>query len=227
MNDEVLSLLSTISVLIAEDDEIARETIAEGLRPCCKAVNVARDGYEGVELFNKFNPDIILTDIHMPLMNGFDMMKEILRVKPRQKFIIFTSYDTDHNLIKSIKQGATLFLKKPIDMQTLRGALVTLTFKNEDELVKISDGVSINLAKEKIYKDGQEIYLTFLQNRLFWLLAYNLNSLVSYEMIDEFVYSNEPTSKNSVQKAILRLKNELNLNIKNIFDGGYMLCASK
>lgn len=46
-------------------------------------------------------------------------------------------------------------------------------------------------------------------------------------MIDEFVYSNEPTSKNSVQKAISHLKNELNLNVKNIFDGGYMLCASK
>ncbi|WP_336610327.1 response regulator [Campylobacter sp. 7477a] len=97
--------------------------------------------------FNKNNPDVILTDIHMPMMNGFEMMNEILKTKPHQKFIIFTSYDTDNNLLKSVKVGAALFLKKPIDIEILRSMLMSLSVKSQDKLIKLSHDISINLER--------------------------------------------------------------------------------
>lgn len=157
------------------------------------------------------------------MMNGFDMIKAILRLKPHQNFIVFTSYDTDDNLLKSIKHGAALFLKKPIDIQELRTALIMLTSKNEDKFTSIGEGVSVNLARERVYKDGGEIYLTFLQNKLFWLFVYNLNSLVTYEMIEQFVYEGEPINKNAIQNSVSRLKKQLGVNIKNIFESGYIM----
>ncbi|MBR8461953.1 response regulator transcription factor [Campylobacter sp. faydin G-24] len=225
MTNETLKLLGNISVLIVEDDDIALETLYDGLSPYCKSVYIANDGYKGLEKFNKFNADIILADIHLPIMNGFEMMKQILKIKPSQNFIIITSYDTDINLLKSLQHGATLFLKKPLDIEELRTALITLTHKNENQIINISKNLSVNLAKEKIYHNGEEIYLTFSQNKLFWLLVYNLNSLVTYDMIEDFVYENEPVSKNTIQHAISRLKKYLNINIKNIFESGYMLNA--
>ncbi|MGG7073857.1 response regulator transcription factor [Campylobacter sp. 9BO] len=225
MQADTLKLLSNTSVLIVEDDTMARTLIQNALKPYCKAVFVAGDGYEGVDSFSKNTPDVILTDIHMPMMNGFEMMKNILAIKPHQKFIVFTSFDTDNNLLKSIEAGAAMFLKKPIDMQVLRSMLLTLSAKNEEKLIKIDENLSINLQKERIFKNGNEVYLTFLQNKLFWLFAYNLNKLVSYEMISEYVYENEPVSKSAIQNVILRLKKELGIKIKNISEAGYMLTS--
>ena len=220
---EALEILKKISILVVEDDEMARELIVGGLKPYCELVVGAQNGQEGVEKFKKQGFDIVMSDIHMPVLNGFEMMNEIKRLKPHQKFIVFTSYDNDKNLIKSYQQGATLFLKKPIDMKDLRSMLISLSFERDEKLVHLSHEVSINLKKEKIYKNGNEVYLSFLQNKIFWLFAYNLNKLVTYEMIEEFVYDSTEVSKAAIQNVVLRLKRELGVKFKNISESGYIL----
>lgn len=222
---EALEILKKISILVVEDDEMARELIISGLKPYCELVVGAQNGQEGVEKFKKQGFDIVMSDIHMPVLNGFEMMNEIKRLKPHQKFIVFTSYDSDENLIKSMEQGATLFLKKPIDMKDLRSMLISLSFERDEKLVRLSDEVSINLKREKIYKNGNEVYLSFLQNKIFWLFAYNLNKLVTYEMIEEFVYDSTEVSKAAIQNVVLRLKRELGVKFKNISESGYILVA--
>ena len=219
---EVLEILKKTSVLVVEDDDMARELIISGLKPYCEQVIGACNGQDGVEKFKKQGFDIVMSDIHMPVLNGFEMMNEMKRTKPHQKFIVFTSYDCDENLIKSMEEGAMLFLKKPIDMKDLRSMLISLSFERDEKLVYLSDEVSINLKREKIYKNGIEIYLSFLQNKIFWLFAYNLNKLVTYEMIEEFVYESD-VSKAAIQNVILRLKRELGVKFKNISESGYIL----
>ena len=222
---EALEILKKVSILVAEDDEMARELIITGLKPYCGQVVGATDGQDGLEKFKKQGFDIVMSDIHMPVLNGFEMMNEIKKLKPHQKFIVFTSYDSDENLIKSYEQGATLFLKKPIDIKDLRSMLISLSFERDEKLVRLSDEVSINLKREKIYKNGNELYLSFLQNKIFWLFAYNLNKLVTYEMIEEFVYESTEVSKAAIQNVVLRLKRELGVKFKNISESGYILVA--
>lgn len=222
---EALEILKKVSILVAEDDEMARELIITGLKPYCGQVFGAKDGQDGLEKFKKQGFDIVMSDIHMPVLNGFEMMNEIKKLKPHQKFIVFTSYDSDENLIKSYEQGATLFLKKPIDIKDLRSMLISLSFERDEKLVRLSDEVSINLKREKIYKNGSELYLSFLQNKIFWLFAYNLNKLVTYEMIEEFVYESTEVSKAAIQNVVLRLKRELGVKFKNISESGYILVA--
>ena len=220
---EALEILKKVSILVAEDDEMARELIITGLKLYCGQVVGAKDGQDGLEKFKKQGFDIVMSDIHMPVLNGFEMMNEIKKLKPHQKFIVFTSYDSDENLIKSYEQGATLFLKKPIDIKDLRSMLISLSFERDEKLVRLSDEVSINLKREKIYKNGSELYLSFLQNKIFWLFAYNLNKLVTYEMIEEFVYESTEVSKAAIQNVVLRLKRELGVKFKNISESGYIL----
>ena len=222
---EALEILKKVSILVAEDDEMARELIITGLKPYCGQVVGAKDWQDGLEKFKKQGFDIVMCDIHMPVLNGFEMMNEIKKLKPHQKFIVFTSYDSDENLIKSYEQGATLFLKKPIDIKDLRSMLISLSFERDEKLVRLSDEVSINLKREKIYKNGNELYLSFLQNKIFWLFAYNLNKLVTYEMIEEFVYESTEVSKAAIQNVVLRLKRELGVKFKNISESGYILVA--
>jgi len=186
---EALEILKKVSILVAEDDEMARELIITGLKPYCGQVVGAKDGQDGLEKFKKQGFDIVMSDIHMPVLNGFEMMNEIKKLKPHQKFIVFTCFERD------------------------------------EKLVRLSDEVSINLKREKIYKNGSELYLSFLQNKIFWLFAYNLNKLVTYEMIEEFVYESTEVSKAAIQNVVLRLKRELGVKFKNISESGYILVA--
>ncbi|WP_322619355.1 hypothetical protein [Campylobacter californiensis] len=66
-----------------------------------------------------------------------------------------------------------------------------------------------------------------MQNKLFWLLAYNLNSLVTYDKITEYVYEDENVSKSAIQNIVLCIKKELGIKIKNLSELGYMMTSQR
>lgn len=224
MQNRTLNLLETISVLIVEDDELARTVIKQGLKPYCKSFYSAKDGLEGLELFKKYPIDIIVTDIHMPNLNGFEMIKEILKLKPRQLFLVMTSYDNDKNIVNSIQEGACSFLRKPLDIEDLQTALLLNSGNIKYKKLQLTDEVLIDYQEEIIYKDGEAIYLSHKNNKIFWILSYNVNKLVSYELFEDFVYDGEVINHGALHNAILRIKKQFkSLNIENIANSGYIL----
>ncbi|WP_336610326.1 hypothetical protein [Campylobacter sp. 7477a] len=66
-----------------------------------------------------------------------------------------------------------------------------------------------------------------MQNKLFCLLAYNLNSLVTYDKITEYVYEDENVSKSAIQNIVLCIKKELGIKIKNLSELGYMMTSQR
>lgn len=222
MTESTLNLLKDCTILLVEDDEIAAIFIKNGLKPYCKQFFSANDGLGGLDMFKNEKIDVIITDIHLPNLNGFDMINEILNLKPSQKFIIITSYDTDVNLLKSIKNGAFAFLRKPIKLEELQTNVLMLNSKDSQKIIQISQSISVNLNTQTIYKNGNALFLTKTLDRIFWLLCYNLDRMVSYDMIEEFAYGKE-TSRVSMQNAILKLKKQLEIDIKNIAETGYVL----
>jgi DNA-binding winged helix-turn-helix (wHTH) protein len=86
----------------------------------------------------------------------------------------------------------------------------------------------IDINKETIYKNDEPIFLTQTNNKIFWLLCYNLNRLVSYEMIEDYVYYGESVNKSAVHTAILRIKKCMpDTNIENVSNAGYILKQSE
>lgn len=83
---------------------MARTALKLGLKPYCRCYYEASNGYEGIEIFKNHKIDIIITDIHMPLLNGLEMIEEIKKIKPQQSFIVITSYDTDENFFSLYKR---------------------------------------------------------------------------------------------------------------------------
>ncbi|CZE47555.1 response regulator [Campylobacter geochelonis] len=227
MSNLKLQILKNTSILVVEDDELTRIAISGGLKRYCEAFYMAKDGLEGLEKFKEQRVDIIVTDIHMPNLNGLDMMNEILKLKPSQNFIVITSYDTDENLFESIKKGAISFIKKPILMENLQNSIVMTAVKNEEKILKLSPNVVLNLSKEKIFLNGKEIYLSRLENAIFWLLCYNISSLVSYEMIEDYAYGGKSIKSGTIHTAIARIKKQLDdIEILNLSCLGYMLKTS-
>ncbi|MBF0565689.1 MAG: response regulator [Nitrospirae bacterium] len=107
-------------ILYVEDDEMIRKTVGQFLRRRCKEVLEAANGIEGIKIFMDSDPDIIVTDIEMPLMNGLYMIEKIMEVNKGKPIIITTAYnDLEHT---SPHARATII--KPIKKELLIDALI-------------------------------------------------------------------------------------------------------
>ena len=117
-------ILQSLKILYVEDDELAREEIADFLEFEVGELIVASNGEEGLELFKKHKPDIVITDINMPKMNGLEMAKEIKKISPNTPIIITSAYSDSDYIIKAIELGISKYVLKPIDVDELLAMLI-------------------------------------------------------------------------------------------------------
>ena len=94
-------------VLLVEDEDVARKTLAFYLNTIFDEVIVAKDGEEGINLYNQSAQenqrfDLVLTDLKMPNVDGMDMINEILKVNADQRFIIVSAHKNEDDLLKLI-----------------------------------------------------------------------------------------------------------------------------
>ncbi len=112
-------MLKNISLLYVEDDIDIVEEISYFLNKRVKNLYVANDGKEGLELFEKYNPQIIITDIQMPKLNGLEMSAKI-REKNKDIPIVVTSAYNDNNFLnRSIELGINGYITKPVSLSKL------------------------------------------------------------------------------------------------------------
>lgn len=143
----------TIKVLIIDDEYLIRNLIKNCIDWNELGVEIiaeASNAIEGINLINKEKPDIILTDINMPVTDGLDMSKCILEKYPDIKVVVITGYNEFEYAKRSIKIGVSDFILKPIDEDELRNSILKL--KNE-----ILDEYS----RKKEYKDIKDKMVAF------------------------------------------------------------------
>ena len=110
-------------VLIIEDDESARSKLAREIKKEGFSVVTAENGYIGMELFKKENPQIIVSDLKMPGMSCMELLKIIKQSTPKSQFILMSAFGDMDTAIEAFREGALDYLKKPIDIDLLTRAL--------------------------------------------------------------------------------------------------------
>jgi len=113
------------SILVVEDDPAAIEILGLMIKKKFPdfEIHTAEDGVKGLELFKRYRPDIVLTDINMPGMNGMDMAAEIRSMEPATKFIVLTAYN-DLAFFEKFKEiGFVAYILKPVEFNKLFAAI--------------------------------------------------------------------------------------------------------
>ncbi len=105
-----------ISVLYVEDDDNTRIECEQVLRRWVRTLLVASDGSAGLELFRQHQPDLVITDICMPIMDGLQMAMAIRELAPEVRIISITALTECSHLMEAIKAGIDHFVLKPIDI---------------------------------------------------------------------------------------------------------------
>ena len=127
--------LKNLTCLYVEDDDFIRESFILMIKRYFKEVFVAENGKIGLELYQKHNPDIIISDIRMPVMDGIEMVSKIKELNPNAYVIFVTAFSDADYLKAAIELGVEGYLNKPIDRNLLIKKLNFLAeyIKNERE----------------------------------------------------------------------------------------------
>ena len=182
-------LLKNCTLLYVEDDKDAQEHLKMILEDSVKEFYQAYDGEDGLALYRDKKPDIILTDVNMPISDGIEMSKKIKTIDRYQHIMVLSSLDDRKTLLNAINSGVDYFIPKPIDINTLEDRLNIvakhLEYKKEVEELRRKE-------KKGLYNLAHLDSLTKIPNRYLFNLkldqaisrAKRENSFVSLFFID-------------------------------------------
>lgn len=219
--------IKNASILYIEDDAITRKQLSKYFKSKCSVLYTAADGQEGFELFQKHEPDIVITDIEMPKLNGLEMAKKIRERTLSTQIIIITAYKKDEYLLQAVNLQLTQYLLKPVSLEKITNALKLssnyLNCKNSNtKSVVINNGYYDTYTREMIVND-QIVNLSKHERALLELLIEKNPAPTSYESIDARIYD-YCGSKNAIKLLIKSLRVKIKKeSIVNIPGFGYKL----
>ncbi|MBN2018334.1 MAG: PAS domain S-box protein [Candidatus Cloacimonetes bacterium] len=112
-----------LSIMYVEDEVVILRSVTSMLERKIKNVYIATNGKIGLETFIKHKPQIVVTDIKMPVMNGLSMIEKIQEIEPTTKFIVVSAYGETNYFIRAIELGVHGFILKPVDVNQLMEAI--------------------------------------------------------------------------------------------------------
>lgn len=119
----MLENLKNLTIMYVEDDKFTRNLIKKALKNLVKKIYLAKDGIDGLRLYKKILPNIVLTDMYMPNMDGLEMSKIIKELKPQQVIGMFTGDAEEQNNTKAQSLNIDTYIIKPLDRQQFFNSL--------------------------------------------------------------------------------------------------------
>ncbi len=107
------------SILIVDDEKNAREGLRDALKSPDYRVRLAENGFQAEEILHQETVDLVIADLKMPGMNGLELLKRVQAISPTTLFIIMTAYGTVDTAVQAMKEGASDYLIKPINLDQL------------------------------------------------------------------------------------------------------------
>lgn len=214
-----------VKILIAEDEEPIANLIRMNLKKAGYACECAYDGQEAADRMEEGHYDLLLLDIMLPKINGYELMEYAKSIQLPVIFI--TAMDSTENKVNGLKMGAEDYLAKPFEIVELlaRVEAVLRRCNKIGRMLHILD-VDIDLSSRTVMQDNQQILLTLKEYELLLFFARNPNIALYREVIYEQVWEKEYTGDSrTVDLHVQRLKKKLgwDKHICAVYKIGYRL----
>lgn len=198
-------------ILVVEDEPKAGEYLRKGLSESGFVVDWVQTGSEGVQLAVSDSYDLIVLDVMLPGMDGWQVVQQIRRTK-QTPVLFLTARDALEDRIKGLELGADDYLVKPFAFAELVVRIRTLLRRGpirEDERIEIAD-IEIDVLRRRVTRAGERIELTAKEFALLHLLAKRAGEVLSRSLIASQVWDmNFDSDTNVVDVAIRRLRSKV------------------
>ncbi|MBP7783704.1 MAG: response regulator [Aliarcobacter sp.] len=220
-------LYKNIKILYIEDDEIARENGLEYLENFFENIYEASDAIIALQLYEKHKPDIIITDIQMPKLNGLEFVKRIRQKDKKTQIIIITAFSDKDYLLKAIELGLVKYLVKPVREKEFEEALflcINALERNESNIVKLDEFTFFDTFNKNLISNNEIVKLRAKELDFLELLIKNKNRYVTYEEIENYVWDDSVMTKDALKTLVKNIKTKIPKDlILNLTNSGYKI----
>ncbi len=221
-----MNKLSGLTVLFVEDEKELRNALEGAIGDEFAKFVVARDGDDGLKKFKKYKPDIVITDILMPIRDGLEMAKDIKQISRETPIIVLSAFSEKERLLKAIDVGIDKYLIKPIDPDELMLAinLIADDLLSLDKIVELGFGYQFDKNRKVLVKENATIPLTKKELLFISILVKNLGVFVLHEEIKKYVWTNKNVTDAAIRTFIKRVREKTGKEfIKNVPGLGYKI----
>jgi DNA-binding response OmpR family regulator len=187
-------------ILIVEDFEVLRDSIAQGLREAGFTVDAAADGESGLWHAESNDYDVIILDLMLPRLDGMSLLRKLRSKNNQTHVLILTAKDTSGDRVKGLDTGADDYLVKPFVFAELLArvrALVRRRYDAKSPLIHIAD-LEIDTTTRSAKRGGESVELSAREFALLEYLAHRAGQVVTRTEIWEHVYDFNSTAESNV-----------------------------
>nr|WP_312579665.1 response regulator transcription factor [Sedimentibacter sp.] len=220
------------TMLIADDNRQITSILEEYAKSEGYDVKISYDGKSAMDMYNKYSPDIVLLDVMMPQMDGFEVCREI-RKNSNVPIIMITARGEDFEKIMGLDIGADDYIVKPFSpgevMARVRAIMRRLISEDKkNNQVFLYDNLQINMDNYTVTVNGKSVFLTKKEIEILWTMATNRNKVFTRDNLLNSLWGYDYYGDNrTVDSHIKRLRSKIdefaheNWEIKTIWGVGY------
>jgi len=184
--------MAEIKILIVEDEQRLADILKKQLEEAGFQAETANDGYIGKQLIEKNSYNLIVLDINLPLINGYDLCREIRKTNRDIPIIMLTAFGTPENKISGFEYGADDYVVKPFDFRELLARINVFLRRSdlnipESEKIVLAD-IEMDIKTKTVTRSGKKIDLTAKESLLLETFLRNRHKLLTREFIIEKVW---------------------------------------
>jgi DNA-binding response OmpR family regulator len=207
-------------VLVVEDDPILRLGLTKTLRSEGFRVEIAKTGPEGIEMARNVRPDLVLLDVMLPGLNGFEVCEELRRADADLPILMVTAKGEEHDKVRGLKLGADDYIVKPFGVAELcarvHAALRRKRAKEAEATVVTFADVAVDFRAHRVTKAGAPVEMTALEVRLLRFLIEREGTLLPRQRILDGVWGADYFgTERTVDNFINRLRTKLEADPRN------------
>lgn len=222
------------TILLVDDEVEITDIHQRYLIQAGYQVLVAHDGLEALELFKKKPIDLIITDVMMPRMDGYDLISEVQYLSPEQPFLFITAKTSEQDKIYGLSLGADDFIAKPFSPRELvlrvHNILRRLHRGGETELISLGN-LKMNHSSHEVQIEEEMLDLTVKSFELLWILASNPERVFSkpdlYEKVWQEDYVDDTNTLNvhihALRQELAKYSSDQTPTIKTVWGLGYKI----
>lgn len=222
--DDITEQLKNYTVLCVEDEDGIRKRLVNTLKYYFAEVFEASNGEEGYESYYENKPTIIISDIEMPQRNGIQMVSDIRKDDLSTIIIMLTAYSSEEYLLNLINLNINHYILKPVTSENLLNGIIKAFGNRLEKKIKFAEDIYFNMNHRELYYKNEIVNLRKRDKDFLLLLHENRNRVLTYEMIEEYIWKDKSMSMSALKTFIKELRQRLPVDlIANVSQEGYKL----
>ena len=212
------------SLLYIEDEQHVREHFNEFLSRYTKKLYVCKNAEEGLEIYQKFMPSILLLDINLPGMNGIELATMIRKNDKKIRIIMLTAYTDKEFMLQAVELELTRYLVKPVKSEDLLLAFEKSILElNVNNIVNLGNGNIYSKKLVSIISNKETIPLRKKEAELLEYLIEHDGEVITYERLETTVWNDEVVSREAIRSQIKNIRQKIGKDcLENIAGVGYL-----